>query len=361
MAAIDALNLATRTPVVALEAPQIRLDIAAAQELGLRAGEVVKGVVEFEGDVARFVLEFNGKLVKLPLKGGHLVAGKAAFSILSVDSNEITLKPLAAAPEAAPGLKTQFISDSLTAMSLALRPQDLAAVARFMLPVNLDTLFQRPEMTGVLMPFMRQRLNTRELAPVSIKSAFETSGLWAEARLAARQMLSPGDFKVALWRLLERASDGSGADFEELDEIKGALGALESAQIQAVQAQAQGELFLSIVIPFMHENPLHLSLQRAAVSDAQPSPPFVINAYSNDDVLGEIWLKSVIEKQGELEIIMWAKNEATAKTAATASSVLTAQLSEFGLSLRKISIINGARSEAVFLPPEAGQMVNIQI
>jgi hypothetical protein len=58
---------------------------------------------------------------------------------------------------------------------------------------------------------------------------------------------------------------------------------------------------------------------------------------------------------------MWAKNEATAKTAATASSVLTAQLSEFGLSLRKISIINGARSEAVFLPPEAGQMVNIQI
>jgi hypothetical protein len=139
MAAIDALNLATRTPVVALEAPQIRLDIAAAQELGLRAGEVVKGVVEFEGDVARFVLEFNGKLVKLPLKGGHLVAGKAAFSILSVDSNEITLKSLAAAPEAAPGVKTQFISDSLTAMSLALRPQDLAAVARFMLPVNLDT------------------------------------------------------------------------------------------------------------------------------------------------------------------------------------------------------------------------------
>jgi hypothetical protein len=166
---------------------------------------------------------------------------------------------------------------------------------------------------------------------------------------------------VALWHLLERASHGGGSDFEELDDIKGALGALESAQIQAVQAQARGELFLSIVIPFMHEHPLHLSLQRAAVSDAQPSPPFVINAYSNDDVLGEIWLKSVIEKQGELEIIMWAKNEATAKTAATASGVLTAQLSEFGLSLRKISIINGARSEAVFLPPEAGQMVNIQI
>ena len=269
--------------------------------------------------------------------------------------------PAYAAPAAAPGVKTQFISDSLTAMSLALRPQDLSAVARFMLPVNLDALFQRAELTGGLMPFMRQRLNTRELAPVSIKSAFETSGLWAEARLAARQMLSPGDFKVALWRLLERASDGGGADFEGLDDIKGALGALESAQIQAVQAQAQGELFLSIVIPFMHENPLHLSLQRAAVSDTQPSPPFVINAYSNDDVLGEIWLKSVIEKQGELEIIMWAKNQATAKNAATASGVLTAQLSEFGLSLRKISIINGARSEAVFLPPEAGQMVNIQI
>ena len=116
-----------------------------------------------------------------------------------------------------------------------------------------------------------------------------------------------------------------------------------------------------MVIPFQNGSPLQLSLQRGAVTDSQPSPPFVINAYSNDDVLGEIWLKSTIETQGELEIIMWAKNKATASTAATVSDVLTAQLSEFGLHLRKISIINGARSETVFLPPEAGQMVNIQI
>ena len=361
MTGIDALNLALRIPAFLFEGPQMRLDIAAARELDLKAGDVIKGVIEFDGDVARFVLEFNGKPVKLLLRGSHFTAGKAAFSILAVDANDVSLKPIAAAPAPVPGAKPHFISDSLAAMSLALRPQDLAAVARFMLPVNLDGLAQRAELTGSLMPFMRQRLNTRDLTPAALKVAFEASGLWAEAKLAARQMLNQGDFKVALWRLLERASDGGGANLGGFDEIKSALCALESAQIQAVQAQAQGELFLSIVIPFMHENPLHLSLQRAAVSDAQPSPPFVINAYSNDDVLGEIWLKSVIEKQGELEIIMWAKNEATAKTAATASSVLTAQLSEFGLSLRKISIINGARSEAVFLPPEAGQMVNIQI
>ena len=361
MAGIDVLNLALRPPAFLFEGPQIRLDIAAAQELDLRAGDVIKGVIEFDGDVARFVLEFNGKPVKLPLRGGHFSAGKAAFSILAVDANDVTLKPMAAASAPAPGAKPHFISDSLAAMSLALRPQDLAAVARFMLPVTLDGLAQRAGLTDSLMPFMRQRLNTRDLTPVALKTAFEASGLWAEANLAAHQMLNQGDFKVTLWRLLERASDGGGADFECLDEIKGALGALESAQIQAVQAQSQGELFLNMVIPFDNGSPLQLSLQRDAVTDSQPSPPFVINAYSNDDVLGEIWLKSTIETQGELEIIMWAKNKATASTAATVSGVLTSQLSEFGLHLRKISIINGARSETVFLPPEAGQMVNIQI
>jgi len=361
MTGIDALNLALRIPAFLFEGPQMRLDIAAARELDLKAGDVIKGVIEFDGDVARFVLEFNGKPVKLLLRGSHFTAGKAAFSILAVDANDVSLKPIAAAPAPVPGAKPHFISDSLAAMSLALRPQDLAAVARFMLPVNLDGLAQRAELKGSVMPFMRQRLNTRDPTPAALKVAFEASGLWAEAKLAARQMLNQGDFKVALWRLLERASDGGGANFGGFDEIKSALCALESAQIQAVQAQAQGELLLNMVIPFDNGNPLQLSLQRGAVTDSQPSPPFVINAYSNDDVLGEIWLKSIIEEQGELEIIMWAKSEATAKNAATASGVLTALLSEFGLSLRKISIINGARSEAVFLPPEAGQMVNIQI
>lgn len=361
MVGIDALHLALRTPVTVPDVAQIRLDITAARELDLRAGEVVKGVVEFEGDVARFVLEFNGRPVKLPLRGGQLQAGKAAFSVLAVDAQEISLKPLGNTVDATPGVAPQFISDSLAAMSLALRPQDLAAVARFMLPLNLDALAQRPELNNALMPFLRQRLNAGGLAPVTLKAAVEASGLWAEARLAAQQRLNPGDFKLALWRLLDYAGGHRGAESEGLDDIKAALGALEAAQIEAVQAQAQGELLLNMVIPFENWAPLQLSLQRAAATPLQPGPPFVINAYSNDPALGEIWLKSVIEDQATLEIIMWAKQESTAAAAGAAAAVLTAQLAEFGLNLRKISIINGPRSAAVFVPPESGQMVNIQI
>ena len=146
-----------------------------------------------------------------------------------------------------------------------------------------------------------------------------------------------------------------------MDQTKQSLHSLDSAQSQALQAQARGEVLLSMVIPFVNAQPLHLSFSREAVSEEQPSPPFVVNAYTNDAVLGELWLKTVIEKHGALEILMWAVHQPIAAAAASAARVLGGHLAEFGLTLKKISIINGPRPQVAPPAAEPGQMVNIQI
>lgn len=359
MSAIDALSLAIRPPVTVFDWSVIRVDVAVAKELGLKVGDVVTGVVESDADSTRFSLKFIGKPVSVPLQGNHFPSGPATFTVTAAGPNGVMLKPLTVA--AAPVARgAQFISESMTAMSLALRPQALAAISRFMAPQNLEALIRNTELAGCLMPFFTRRLNTRGLTPVALKEAIQSCGLWTEAKLAAGHTIGQNDGKLTLLRLLDKGGAGS-FDAAALDTIKQALGEIESSQMQAVQAQSHGELLLSMAIPFENANPLHLSFSRAAVSDEQPSPPFVIDAYSDDDVLGKLWLKTFIEKSGGIDIVMWAISDRVVATAAAAAGELGKHLAEFGLTLKKISIIHGARPDTAPPPQDPGQMVNVQI
>ena len=360
MPGIDPVSLAYRPPNIIFDWSLIHVEMAAARDLDLKPGDIVNGVIEYDGDVARFFLKFNAGGPPVPLRGNQFQAGPAAFAVTAGGANEILLKPLpvtapmpVAVPAAAVG--RQFISDSMAAVALALRPQDQAAIAKFFAPQHLETLLRSPGLAECVMPFLRQRMNTRTLTPAALKVAVAASGLWAEPTLAAQRKVDPGDFKVGLWKLLEQG----GAD--GMDQTKQSLHSLDSAQSQALQAQARGEVLLSMVIPFVNAQPLHLSFFREAVSEEQPSPPFVVNAYTNDAVLGELWLKTVIEKHGALEILMWAVHQPIAAAAASAARVLGGHLAEFGLTLKKISIINGPRPQVAPPAAEPGQMVNIQI
>ena len=176
MPGIDPVSLAYRPPNIIFDWSLIHVEMAAARELDLKPGDIVNGVIEYDGDAARFFLKFNAGGPPVPLRGNQFQAGPAAFAVTAGGANEILLKPLpvtapmpVAVPAAAVG--RQFISDSMAAVALALRPQDQAAIAKFFAPQHLETLLRSPGLAECVMPFLRQRMNTRTLTPAALKVA----------------------------------------------------------------------------------------------------------------------------------------------------------------------------------------------
>ncbi|NDB70131.1 MAG: hypothetical protein EB015_19420, partial [Methylocystaceae bacterium] len=123
----------------------------------------------------------------------------------------------------------------------------------------------------------------------------------------------------------------------------------------------KGELLFSFFIPFADANPVKVGVSRAAPTELQPAPPLIINLYTKNDSLGEVWLKTQIEKNAEIEIVLWAVESRVVSAASASSRRLLEHFREFGLQLKKISIVNGARPESAALIAAAGQLVNVQI
>ena len=131
--------------------------------------------------------------------------------------------------------------------------------------------------------------------------------------------------------------------------------------MQAAQAQVKGELLFSFFIPFSDTNPVKVGVSRAAPTELQSAPPLVIDLHTKNDSLGEVWLKTQIEKNEDIEIVMWAVESRVVAAASSASRRLLEHFREFGLRLRKISVINGFRPESESPIPAAGQLVNVKI
>ena len=248
----------------------------------------------------------------------------------------------------------------MTPASLLLRPQNAEVLADFLTPANLNRLIAHAEIAEHLLPLLKNRLKSDRFGPADIKSVFESCGIWAEGLLAQGKQLRKNDVKSALLGVLSAAGEGF-ADMATLDQIRGALGAIESAQVHAAQAQNNGELLFSFFIPFSDASPVKVGVSRTAPSELQPAPPLVVNLYTKNEALGEVWLKTQIEKNAEIEIVMWAVESRVVSAASAASRRLLEHFREFGLQLKKISIINGARPESATTTPAAGQLVNVQI
>lgn len=360
MSGIDLQSLAPRAGPVVTDFSAVRIEVAQAKDMGLKAGEVVHGVVERDGEGLRFSFDLSGQSVSIPLQGRELPTGKTVLTLSSVEPGKGWLRPASIAPAPVDNGATQYINESMTAASLLLRPQNAEALARFLAPANLSRLLADPEFAEHLVPLLKNRLKSDRFGPAEVKSAFESCGIWAEGLLAQGKPLRKNDVKSALLRILN-ANRESLADLARLDQFSAALGSIESAQVQAAQAQIKGELLFNFFIPFADANPVKVSVSRAAPSELQSAPPLVVNLYTKNDSLGELWLNTQIEKNADIEIVMWAIESKVVSAASAASRRLLDHFREFGLQLKKISIINGARPETDALSAASGQLVNLQI
>ena len=355
---IDSAALASRPGQPTPDANPVRMTDPVARDLGLRDGEIVKGTIKADGDALKLILK--GLPIELP-EGHGLQAGDTPTFRVFQSPEGLLLQPLRGATAAqlplAPmpaAMATPLAGSHL--MSLLLHPNGLTALTQLMSSGLLDkalSALNTPELTAA----MRQgRPSMSRLTSTGLRKAVAGSGLWAEASLTQSKGPTGNDTKLLLLKLL-KDSAGDAA-------IKEALGRgledIESAQLQAVQAQTNHELLLNLVIPFSDANPVRLSFHRPAPTREQPDPPYTVNLHSHNDFLGEIWLKTAITDKTQVDMTMWARLPEVASAASKGSRMLAIELEKSGLKMNSFVVYNGARQDPAADNAPPGAIVNVQ-
>ncbi len=189
------------------------------------------------------------------------------------------------------------------------------------------------------------------LSAAALQQALARSGLGTEAALLAGAVGLDQDLKVALRRLLRNLPPGSPG-------MEGALGrsvdTLERSQIDSLSAQMQGQVLLSLVIPFADAGPVALQIFRERQRRDEEPPPFVVDVHSAHSELGPLWLRTQVSQDRRVALTMWALRPEVAEQAREHSRALRLNLTQSGLSLASLEIVAGAPStgEVAFSPQE---------
>jgi len=143
-------------------------------------------------------------------------------------------------------------------------------------------------------------------------------------------------------------------------QIQHAVDELESAQVQAVQAQAQGDVLFRMTLPFVDANPVELVFRKEPRGPDQ-LPLLTVNVHSRSDIFGPVWLKTQIEGSQHIDLTMWAEKGDVASAARLRASELGSQLQGAGLNMRSFKIVHGARPEspADFVPTGRGLVLDM--
>ncbi len=337
---IDAVAVANRPSMPNPELSAVRMSDPVARDLGLRDGAIVQGAVKADGDGLKLLI--NGLLLPLP-EGRGLVAGDTPTFRVVQSPEGLLLQPLRSPttvrpplPPVAPALTPPLAHNKL--LSLLLHPAGLTALTQLLSSGLLEkarAAFNGSELSAALRPSM-SRLNS-----ASLRRAVAESGLWAEASMAEGKAPLEHDTKLLLSKLM---SDPA-LDLTAREALGRGLEDIESAQLQAVQAQANHELLLNLVLPFSDANPVRLSFHRPAPSREQPNPPYTVNLHSRNDILGEIWLKTAITDSTQVDMTMWASRPEVAAAANKGSPTLAMELERAGLRMNSFVIYNSARQD----------------
>ena len=330
-----------------LEGRPLQLETPIAQQLGLRDGQVVQASVELRGEALKLLL--NGKLVDLP-PALRFRPGDSVFLRAYQGANGWLLKifdptaqpaATAAAPASAPATElpaAQINASRLAALSL--RPPMSPTLLDLFAPRQAASLLQttgNPELAAM---FQRLQLSMRGLSAAGLQAAILGSGFWMEALLSRGQSQPANDAKALLRRMIRALSDKDASIIAGLEK---AVDDIESAQVESLAAQGRGELLFSMVLPFVDANPVHIRFFRPARQPGREAPPFSVDSHTENEVLGEIWLKTSITRASHVDLMMWALKGSAVRLARKHSDALGQRLQQAGLTMDSFRIFHSAR------------------
>jgi hypothetical protein len=117
---------------------------------------------------------------------------------------------------------------------------------------------------------------------------------------------------------------------------------LERSQVDTLTAQMQGQVLLSLVIPFGDAGPVALRIFRDRAKGEDDPPPFIVDVHSGHSGLGPLWLRTQVAHDKRVSMTMWALRPEVAQQARDQSRLLRLNLSQSGLVLSSLEIVAGA-------------------
>ncbi len=400
----DSLGLPGRANPLFLEGNLLPIETPIAKELQLRDGQVVQATLRLTGGQPELML--RGRIIQTPvLMLGHL-APTVWLKVVQTPQGGWALQPTKEPPTPALQAVTPPsppMTPSLSQVAsmppamlpavysrmanLLFRPPGPSDVTQLFRPGTLDALLKTLARPDLQAQWRGMQLSMAQLTPEALSRAL-ASALGAEVWLARGQSAPTSDPKLLLRKAIQamqspeksanplrlvqndepddlvqalgsdsQSPDGPAATFAQLQH---AYDELESAQVQAVQAQAQREVLFRMTLPFVDAEPVELVFRREPRNSDQ-LPLLTVNVHSRSALYGPVWLKTQLEGSQQVDLTMWAEKADVASTARQRSAELGQQLRQAGLTMRSFQIVHGARPEAPadFVPTGRGLVVDM--
>lgn len=356
-------SLPGRIHPIYLEGKPFQLETVVARQLGLRDGQTVQASAELRGETLKLLL--NGKLFDLP-PGLRMQAGDTVWLRAQANATSWLLKPVESPVTGSvnnlnninnpAGLAAEAPNTSRL-NALLLRPPMAPTLLALFQPAVMNGLLQaagNPELAAM---FQRMRLSMQGLSATALQRSVQGSGLWLEAFLSQGQAVSGQDSKAWLRRMIRALGE---RDSPQKASLEKALDDVEAAQVESLAAQARGEISFAMVLPFADANPIDVKFFRPARSPGQEPPPFTVNIHTDNQHLGEIWLKTTISRASHVDLMMWALRADIANLARQHSGALSSRMREAGLTMESFRIFNSARPSLPESWAPTGAMLDVK-
>ena len=317
-----------------LEGRALVLAPPVAQELGLKAGQIIELVSALVDGRARLL--YGDRTLQL--------AGQAPFPAGERRSYRLrpTAQGMALDPLPTPARNATVGSSS--PLSAGPRPLEISSLFRQLAAptmalaqraAGLDSLFALAEEAPSQLQLGVPRLSAQDLDGPALRASLLQSGLFFEAQLAQRRPVSPLDLKRALLRVSQLAPANS-----ELGRVAGeVLGGLERAQAEGVAAaQHRQDLSLSWVVALRDGPAVALELQKEEDPRHSATVFWVVHAATTLDSLGPLWMRTRFSRAGKVAFTLWAPQPGVAELARREQGSLQGELAALQLELESFSV-----------------------
>lgn len=309
-----------------------------AQELGLKAGQVVQALVATSGD--KMGLQLGSQQLPLP-PGTQLPEGPIALRVVQ------TAQGMALVPQVVSQLAGQTPQAAVSGLSAALltvlsKQGQRGQIQTLLQPGQMESALRQVGLGGEAQQLTAQRLASDRLTGDVIRQAIQFGGLANEKAIAEGVALNGGLLKPWLRQILRLLPHQS----ELAGRISGLLAEIEHFQLESLPQSQARDAGLSTLLLFRDQSPVELQFERQTVSDEEGVERrlWVINLHTELSHLGEIWMKSRFDRQA-VDLTIWARETATAKLATAGQYDLQEALSEYGLNVKSMQIFDQPRPD----------------
>jgi hypothetical protein len=317
-----------------------------ARNFGLKDGQIIQTTVQVRGEQLGLLL--RGRFLDVAPRQDWQVGQPLAFRVEVNANGSLTLHPV---PVLAPGAPlaiaaAQQASKPLPSRldSLFFKPPSAPDTLSLFRPGVMDALLvniPRPDLQAL---WRAMQFSKTSITPDIIRQAL-VGAMGTESSIAKGKAPVATDPKQLMHSLLLALThDNSGLEMSKISEgqIKNVMDELESAQLHAVQAQTQGEMMFSIVLPFRDAEPVEISFERQPGESGQKDQ-LTVNVHSQSREYGELWLKTNLLGKTEVDLVMWAVREDVVTQARDLSGLLGLELQKASLVMRSFQVIHGER------------------